>query len=214
MSNTFTLIELNTFIYGYMRMIAPHNNYIESNIIQLLSNYCDLLQFTNCFFVYGTLRDDTFKNRKQNGTNKTKLWSNGGECYLGIVYGYKMYGSGSYPHSIFTGDDNDFVIGRIIRFNDGKLFAKKLEIADSIEGFDPYIDEHRCHYLRTKTRCYMFDQLNDKKLKELNYYDSNVLIDFSKYSKTKQNAFIYYQTKAKTSKTTPNNDWTKRYILK
>ena len=57
----------------------------------------------NSFFVYGTLRDDLYRNRKNRGATKKSAWSVGASFVnLAIVYGYRMYGLDSFPYAVET----------------------------------------------------------------------------------------------------------------
>ena len=70
----------NFIVFGYVRNILMDK--IINKICYLILNYYEL---NNCFFVYGTLRDDTYKNR--NRSNDSNLWTNNANNkYLGIIY--------------------------------------------------------------------------------------------------------------------------------
>eukprot|EP01084_Bolivina_argentea_P156373 272526_1 len=216
-------------VYGIIREIISDDNIFQQvdEIIFRLTwkYYCQgkkkikgTKRLKNCFFVYGTLRDDIYRNRKTRSTKKSG-WSVGAtKVNLGIIYGFKMYGIDSFPYAVKTNNTKDFMIGRLICFKNDKKFNKKLIISDEIEGYDPNESNvSKNIYIRKKVECFMFDKLNDKKLEEIGYFETNKRIDFEKsnISKSKQNAYIYYVKNKKkmrnSEQKTPNNDWLKRF---
>eukprot|EP01084_Bolivina_argentea_P190211 326935_1 len=74
-----------------------------------------------CFFVYGILRDDD-----DSGALSTVQWRSGCNAMNGNykLMGYKMYKKKNlnYPFAIKSNNDKDFIVGRIISFNDSKIF--------------------------------------------------------------------------------------------
>ena len=172
----------------------------------------------NCFFAYGTLRDDLYRNRKIKSTKKAKWGTGTNEAYLAIVYGFKMYGVESFPYAVKTNNDKDYIIGRLLHFKNDKKFNKKLIASDEIEGYDPNEkDSSNNIYTRKKVECFIFDKLSDERLEEIGYWDTNKRINFDKsnISKIKQKAYIYYIKNRKkmknSSEKTPNCDWLKRF---
>eukprot|EP01084_Bolivina_argentea_P156372 272525_1 len=129
-------------VYGIIREIISDDNIFQQvdEIIFRLTwkYYCQgkkkikgTKRLKNCFFVYGTLRDDIYRNRKTRSTKKSG-WSVGAtKVNLGIIYGFKMYGIDSFPYAVKTNNTKDFMIGRLIYFkNDKKLLLKLLNITN------------------------------------------------------------------------------------
>ena len=193
-------------IFGYIRKLSNSNDLIpmdESIMNILYIFYTKVSKMKNCFFVYGTLRDDNF----QGITN----WSENADSYhLAIIYGFKMYGVYGFPAAKKTNNNKDWMIGRVIHFEDDKVFQGKLEDADDIEGYNDDKDPEMCLYIRENVECYIFDELTGDKLLEMGYYQRRKIIDFSNESKMKQNVFIYWMKDGHDEQETPHNDWTKR----
>eukprot|EP01084_Bolivina_argentea_P196714 337209_1 len=201
-------------IYGFVRLMSELNDIDKDKLMDhtgeifnaIYQFHTKISLMKNCFFVYGTLRDDATDSQ----------WTESSDRYLGIIYGFKMYGINGFPAAKMTNDNSDYMIGRIIHFKDEKKFKEKVSWADDIEGYIEGQDNDSQFYIRKKIECFVFDELNDEKLKDMGYYDDQKIIDFSKESKMKQEAFIYYQINPEKSYqcATPNCDWRKRYIKK
>eukprot|EP01084_Bolivina_argentea_P135895 239392_1 len=143
------------------------------------------------FFVYGTLRDDD-----DSGAIWTNEWCKNCIGSNGRLYGYKLYHSKSmsYPFAIKTNNSNDFIVGRILYWNDSDLFKIKLKQADDIEGY------------------------NDKNFNNL-YQREIVTVINTDNNNTKITAFVYYQSNVTTYRLSlcepvPNGDWLQRIHYK
>lgn len=192
-------VDYNLVLQGWIRNQIHHP--LTEKILQCLIALKCIIQFIiiphtpplqhdhecNSFFVYGTLRDDLYRNRKNRGGTKKSAWSVGASyTNLAIIYGYQMYGSDSFPYAVKTNNPKHLIIGRLIQFKNIKKFSKKLLISDEIEGFnDPRkninntdnIDNIDNIYNRKEIECYVFEDLNDKKLELIGYYESNKKIN-------------------------------------
>eukprot|EP00486_Rosalina_sp_Unknown_P013850 CAMPEP_0201595522 /NCGR_PEP_ID=MMETSP0190_2-20130828/192500_1 /ASSEMBLY_ACC=CAM_ASM_000263 /TAXON_ID=37353 /ORGANISM="Rosalina sp." /LENGTH=568 /DNA_ID=CAMNT_0048055543 /DNA_START=24 /DNA_END=1730 /DNA_ORIENTATION=- len=114
------------------------------------------------FFVYGTLRDDDDSEAPW-----TAGWVDGCKAGNAKLYGFKMYHDkhGKYPFAVKTGDNKDFIVGRMITF-DGETFQSKLSRADEIEG---YRGSDSDLYHREIVEIENIDD-NNKKLKAVFYF--------------------------------------------
>lgn len=158
------------------------------------------LKLPQSFFVYGTLRDDD-----DSGAKWTKKWCRDiSHACNAKVYGFKMYKCRKlkYPFALRTNNDNDFMIGRLITFNDKDLFYHKLFEADQIEDYDDtHPDDQENEYIRS---------IVDVKIMNNN---QNIKDEFYEYKK----AIIYHQREGVSELTEcdqiPNGDWMDRYLL-
>ena len=84
------------------------------------------------FFVYGTLRDDD-----DSGALWTMSWTAGCTASYGKLSGFKMYQKPGfeYPFAVRTGERSDFIVGRLVTWNDDKVVEEKRKTADAIEGY-------------------------------------------------------------------------------
>merc|ERR1711933_53179 len=114
--------------YGpIMGLISKSRQYNKSLISKNHTN-------VNKFFVYGTLRDDD-----NSGAPWTAYWTkNVSFCSYAKVYGFKMYKSkkANYPFAIQTNNPNDYIMGRLLQWNNPNTFQQKLLEADHIENYD------------------------------------------------------------------------------
>ena len=90
------------------------------------------------FFFYGTLRDDAVGTTYAN--NWTESFASGSKGFNARIYGFKLYKHKDkdkhFPFAIQTYNQNDYIIGRVMEFED-KLFNKKLKHANYINGYNP-----------------------------------------------------------------------------
>ena len=167
------------------------------------------------FFVYGTLRDDLqLINPKETSTIYGSQWFHDEyeACYAQLR-GYKMYRHKSlpYPFIVETKDNNDIILGRLVRFvfdddniNDENKFKNKLAYADRVERYNPKNTEAKLNlYQRGKKLVqiveYPYKTKEKKQIKDRYPKDSQM---FKKG--TQHVAYFYYQTKD--CKTLLNND--------
>eukprot|EP01084_Bolivina_argentea_P302932 522962_1 len=121
---------------------------IDRNMMQVafgLVKFQSILQppLPQKFFVYGTLRDD-------NNTNAywTKDFVKNCVAENAKLYGFKLYHSNdcNFPFAVKTNNKNDYVIGRLLRWNEGtELFEQKLKNADEIEGYVSYLNKNNLY---------------------------------------------------------------------
>ena len=136
------------------------------------------------FFVYGTLRDDDDSGAAWGDWTKDCVANNG------KLYGYKMYQNKlkKYPFAV-KAEKKDFIVGRIVSWNDVDIFKMKLERADEIEGYDDSDDT---------------DNLYHRQVVECENTDNGQMID----------AVFYFQDAPKDLDTScyavPNGDWLQR----
>ena len=201
-------------IEGYIRNVSKSisNQLTNTSMFHTMYTFhTKVSKPKNCFFVYGTLRDD------EEEMGDCWHWTQGADsAHLAIVYGFKMYGgqNAGFPGAKKTNTNSDYMFGRVVQFENDELFKQKMESADGIEGYNPDSEypEEDCFYIRENIECFVFDELDNTKLKEMGYYDENKIIDFTKESRMKQEAFIYWMVNDHPPDKTPNNDWIKRFV--
>eukprot|EP01084_Bolivina_argentea_P297294 512150_1 len=124
------------------------------------------------FFAYGTLRDDSNHPNAENLSGFESVSNS-------ILYGYKIYTKTECraPFAMPTNNINDFIVGRLIRFND-ILFRNALANCDECEGYDINNtinnNEKSNKYARKIVNCYHCLD-NDVNISELNKMDVSLL---------------------------------------
>eukprot|EP00483_Globobulimina_turgida_P007910 UN07926 len=145
------------------------------------------------FFCYGTLRDDD-----DSGALWTAKWTKDVSYACNAkVYGFKMYKERKlkHPFALRTHNNNDYMIGRLLQWNDKQIFYEKVLEADDIEDYDdthPYDEENE--YVRDIVDVHLMDS-NNKVLQAILYYQQVGVTPLNNCDEM------------------PNGDWMDRHLL-
>ena len=94
----------------------------------------DTMSTSTRFFAYGTLRDDD-----DSGAVWTSEWTAGvSRVWHAKIRGFKMYKSkrANWPFALRTGRADDFMVGRLLQWDEPDTFYRKVQHADRIEDYD------------------------------------------------------------------------------
>ena len=154
------------------------------------------------FFVYGTLRDDD-----SSGAPWTKPFTKGvSQAFDAKVFGFRMYKSRrlKFPFAVRTNNAKDFMVGRVLQWNDRHKFHEKLLIADKIEDYDSTrIDEADNEFLRDVVDVHITNTV-DGQSESITSSTAKAIIYYQKMP-----AIGVFQCDA-----IPNGDWMNRHLLK